>query len=65
MQLRLESFNTTNTPQFSNPNTGWGTNFGYITGTIAIGYWGSWYGRRLRGTVGRKGNLMITRKMRV
>jgi len=39
MQLRLDSFNVTNTPQFSNPNTsGIGTaNFGIVTGTIGSG----------------------------
>jgi len=37
LQLRLETFNTTNTPQFSNPNTGFGSNFGFITGTIGSG----------------------------
>lgn len=37
LQLRLETLNTTNTPQFSNPNTGFGSNFGFITGTISSG----------------------------
>jgi hypothetical protein len=37
MQLRLESFNVTNTPQFGQPNTGWGNNFGFITGTLSSG----------------------------
>ena len=37
LQLRLETLNTTNTAQFSNPNTGFGSNFGYITGTISSG----------------------------
>jgi hypothetical protein len=37
LQLRLETFNTTNTPQFSTPNTGFGSNFGFITGTISSG----------------------------
>jgi hypothetical protein len=37
MQLRLDTLNTTNTPQFSNPNTGFGSNFGFITGTISSG----------------------------
>jgi hypothetical protein len=38
LQLRLESLNVTNTPQFSNPNTGCCSgNFGYITGTISSG----------------------------
>ena len=38
LQLRMETFNTTNTPQFSNPNTGFGSNFGFITGTIGSGF---------------------------
>jgi hypothetical protein len=48
MQLRLDSLNVTNTPQFSNPGTGCGNNgasalnctggsFGYVTGTISSG----------------------------
>ncbi|HWC97782.1 MAG TPA: TonB-dependent receptor [Candidatus Sulfopaludibacter sp.] len=37
LQLKLETFNTTNTPQFSNPNTGFGSNFGFITGTLSSG----------------------------
>ncbi len=37
LQLRIESFNTTNTAQFGQPNTGFGTNFGFITGTIGSG----------------------------
>ena len=37
LQLRLETINATNTAQFSNPNTGFGSNFGYITGTISSG----------------------------
>jgi hypothetical protein len=37
LQLRLETFNSTNTAQFSNPNTGFGSNFGFITGTIGSG----------------------------
>jgi hypothetical protein len=37
LQLRLETLNTTNTPQFSNPNTGFGSNFGFITGTLSSG----------------------------
>src|SRR6202023_4156069 len=37
MQLRLETLNMTNTAQFSNPNTGFGSNFGFITGTIGSG----------------------------
>jgi hypothetical protein len=35
--LKLESLNATNTPQFSNPNTGFGSNFGFVTGTISSG----------------------------
>jgi hypothetical protein len=41
MQLRLETVNTTNTPQFSNPNGGCCTsnnaNFGFVTGTVSSG----------------------------
>jgi hypothetical protein len=37
LQLRLETINATNTAQFSNPNTGFGSNFGFITGTIGSG----------------------------
>jgi hypothetical protein len=37
LQLRLETLNTTNTPQFSNPNTSFGSNFGFITGTLSSG----------------------------
>ena len=37
LQLRLETLNTTNTAQFSNPNTGFGSNFGFITGTLSSG----------------------------
>jgi hypothetical protein len=41
MQLRLETVNTTNTPQFANPNSGCCTannaNFGAVTGTISSG----------------------------
>ncbi|HLK67997.1 MAG TPA: carboxypeptidase regulatory-like domain-containing protein [Bryobacteraceae bacterium] len=37
LQFRLETLNTTNTAQFSNPNTGFGSNFGFITGTISSG----------------------------
>jgi len=37
LQLRMESFNVTNTPQFSQPNTSFGSNFGFITGTIGSG----------------------------
>ncbi len=37
LQLRLETLNATNTPQFSNPNTGFGSNFGFITSTISSG----------------------------
>ncbi len=37
LQLRLETLNMTNTAQFSNPNTGFGTNFGFITNTLSSG----------------------------
>jgi hypothetical protein len=41
MQLRLETVNTTNTPQFANPNGGCCTannaNFGFVTGTVSSG----------------------------
>jgi hypothetical protein len=41
MQLRLETVNTTNTPQFANPNTTCCTannaNFGFVTGTVSSG----------------------------
>jgi hypothetical protein len=37
LQLRLETLNSTNTAQFSNPNTGFGSNFEFITGTISSG----------------------------
>jgi hypothetical protein len=37
LQLRLETINSTNTAQFSNPNTGFGSNFGYVTGTLSSG----------------------------
>jgi hypothetical protein len=37
LQLRLETLNATNTAQFSNPNTGFGSNFGFITGTLSSG----------------------------
>jgi hypothetical protein len=37
LQLRLESLNVTNTAQFSNPNTGFGSNFGFVTGTLSSG----------------------------
>ena len=41
VQLRLETVNMTNTPQFANPNGGCCTsnnaNFGYITGTLSSG----------------------------
>ena len=41
LQLRLETVNTTNTPQFANPNGGCCTannaNFGYVTGTVGSG----------------------------
>jgi hypothetical protein len=37
LQLRLETINATNTAQFSNPNTTFGSNFGFVTGTISSG----------------------------
>ena len=41
MQLRLETVNTTNTPQFANPNASCCTannpNFGYVTSTLSSG----------------------------
>jgi Carboxypeptidase regulatory-like domain len=41
MQLRLETVNATNTPQFANPNGGCCTannaNFGFVTGTVGSG----------------------------
>ena len=41
VQLRLETVNTTNTPQFSNPNatccTANNANFGFVTGTLSSG----------------------------
>jgi len=41
LQLRLETVNTTNTPQFANPNGGCCTsnnaNFGFVTGTVSSG----------------------------
>lgn len=38
LQLRLESFNVTNTPEFSNPDTGYTANtFSYVTGTLGSG----------------------------
>jgi hypothetical protein len=41
LQLRFETVNTTNTPQFSNPNatccTANNANFGAVTGTISSG----------------------------
>jgi len=37
LQLRLETINATNTAEFSNPNTGWGSNFGFVTGTLSSG----------------------------
>ena len=37
LQMMLQAFNCTNTPQFSNPNTGFGSNFGFVTGTISSG----------------------------
>jgi hypothetical protein len=41
LQLRLETINTTNTPQFANPNgsccTANNANFGFVTGTVGSG----------------------------
>ena len=37
LQLRLETLNSTNTPQFGNPNTGFGSSFGFVTSTISSG----------------------------
>jgi len=37
LQLRADSLNLTNTPQFANPNTGYGSNFGFVTSTISSG----------------------------
>ncbi len=41
LQLRLETVNTTNTPQFANPNdtccTANNANFGFVTGTVSSG----------------------------
>uniref|UniRef100_Q02CU6 TonB-dependent receptor, plug n=1 Tax=Solibacter usitatus (strain Ellin6076) TaxID=234267 RepID=Q02CU6_SOLUE len=37
LQLRFETLNTLNHAQFSNPNTGFGSNFGFITGTLSSG----------------------------
>jgi hypothetical protein len=37
LQLRLDTLNATNTAQFSNPNTGFGSNFGFVTGTLSSG----------------------------
>jgi hypothetical protein len=37
LQMRLESLNVTNTAQFASPNTGWGSNFGFVTSTISSG----------------------------
>ena len=41
MQLRLETVNTTNTPQFANPNgsccTANNLNFGFVTSTVSSG----------------------------
>ena len=35
VQVRVESFNLTNTPQFNDPNTGWGTgSFGFVNGQV-------------------------------
>jgi hypothetical protein len=38
LQLRLESFNTTNTPEFANPQTNLtNSNYGYVTATLGSG----------------------------
>ncbi len=37
LQLRLDTLNLTNTPEFSNPNTAFGTNFGFVTNTLSSG----------------------------
>jgi len=37
LQLRLESFNVLNHPQFGQPNTSFGSNFGFITSTLGSG----------------------------
>src|SRR5258708_34399070 len=37
LQLRLETLNMTNTAQSSNRNTGFGTNFAFITTTLSSG----------------------------
>ncbi len=37
LQLRLESLNVTNTPQFANPTTSFGSNFGFVTKTLSSG----------------------------
>jgi hypothetical protein len=38
IELRLETFNATNTPEFSNPNTSiTSSTYGYVTGTIGSG----------------------------
>jgi hypothetical protein len=38
VQIRADSYNVTNTPFFSNPNTDFNsTNFGYVTGTVGSG----------------------------
>jgi hypothetical protein len=37
LQLRFETLNTTNTPQFGLPNAGFGSNFGFVTSTISSG----------------------------
>ncbi len=38
MQIRADSYNVTNTPFFSNPNTDFNsTNFGFVTGTVGSG----------------------------
>ena len=38
VQIRAETFNFTNTPEFANPNTSvTSANFGYVTGTLGSG----------------------------
>jgi hypothetical protein len=38
LQLRLESFNVTNTPEFNNPNTSLtSSSYGFVTGTLGSG----------------------------
>jgi len=35
VQIRVESFNLTNTPQFNDPNNGWGSgSFGFVSGQV-------------------------------